>query len=44
MRCSLEYVADRRLMALRIHPIFESKNPFAFMEDVTGAVAFGEEF
>ncbi len=32
MRQYLEYVADRRLSALGIHPIFEAKNPFGFME------------
>jgi ribonucleoside-diphosphate reductase beta chain len=32
MRSYLEYVADRRLGALGIHPIFEAKNPFGFME------------
>src|SRR5205085_5346351 len=32
MRSYLEYVADRRLSALGIHPIFEAKNPFSFME------------
>jgi ribonucleoside-diphosphate reductase beta chain len=32
MRRYLEYVADRRLVSLGIHPIFEAKNPFAFME------------
>ncbi len=32
MRSYLEFVADRRLMALGIHPIFEAKNPFGFME------------
>lgn len=32
MRQYLEYVADRRLSALGIQPIFHSKNPFDFME------------
>jgi ribonucleoside-diphosphate reductase beta chain len=32
MRSYLEYVADRRLASLGIHPIFEAKNPFSFME------------
>lgn len=32
MRQYLEYIADRRLAALGIHPIFNSKNPFDFME------------
>lgn len=32
MRQYLEYVADRRLMTLGIHPVFEAKNPFSFME------------
>jgi ribonucleoside-diphosphate reductase beta chain len=32
MRSYLEYVADRRLGSLGIHPIYEAKNPFAFME------------
>ena len=32
MRGYLEYVADRRLSALGIHPIYEAKNPFSFME------------
>lgn len=32
MRRYLEFVADRRLSSLGIHPIFEAKNPFAFME------------
>lgn len=32
MREYLEYVADRRLAALGIDPIYGSKNPFAFME------------
>jgi ribonucleoside-diphosphate reductase beta chain len=28
----LQYVADRRLEALGIEPVFQSKNPFGFME------------
>jgi ribonucleoside-diphosphate reductase beta chain len=32
MRRYLEYVADRRLSALGIHPVFEARNPFSFME------------
>lgn len=32
MREYLQYVADRRLEALRIRPVFGSRNPFAFME------------
>jgi ribonucleoside-diphosphate reductase beta chain len=32
MRHYLEYVADRRLSSLGIHPIYEAKNPFSFME------------
>lgn len=32
MRTYLEYVADRRLSALGIHPIYEAKNPFSFMD------------
>lgn len=32
MRQYLEFVADRRLSALGIHPIFEARNPFSFME------------
>ncbi len=32
MRDYLQYVADRRLEALRIAPIFGSRNPFDFME------------
>jgi ribonucleoside-diphosphate reductase beta chain len=32
MRKYLEFVADRRFQSLGIHPIFEAKNPFAFME------------
>lgn len=32
MRQYLEYIADQRLMTLGIHPQFEAKNPFAFME------------
>ncbi len=32
MREYLEYVADRRLAALQLEPIFGSRNPFAFME------------
>ncbi len=32
MRQYLEYVADRRLSALGLHPIYEAKNPFTFME------------
>ena len=32
MRRYLEYVADRRLVSLGIHPIFEAKNPFLFLE------------
>ena len=28
----LQYMADRRLVALGIEPIFGSKNPFDFME------------
>jgi len=32
MRAYLEHVADRRLAALGIEPLFGSRNPFAFME------------
>jgi ribonucleoside-diphosphate reductase beta chain len=32
MREYLEYVADRRLMALQLPPVYGSRNPFAFME------------
>jgi len=32
MRQYLEYIADQRLIALGIGPMFESKNPFGFME------------
>lgn len=32
MREYLEYVADRRLTALQLAPVFGSRNPFAFME------------
>ncbi|HWB84647.1 MAG TPA: ribonucleotide-diphosphate reductase subunit beta [Bryobacteraceae bacterium] len=32
MRQYLEYVADRRLAALQLQPIYGSSNPFAFME------------
>jgi len=32
MREYLEYVADRRLAALQLPPIYGSQNPFAFME------------
>lgn len=32
MREYLQYVADRRLVALRLAPIYGSRNPFAFME------------
>jgi ribonucleoside-diphosphate reductase beta chain len=32
MRQYLEYIADRRLAALHIQPIFGSRNPFDFME------------
>lgn len=32
MREYLEYVADRRLAALHLPPIYGSRNPFAFME------------
>jgi ribonucleoside-diphosphate reductase beta chain len=32
MREYLQHVADRRLMALGIEPVYGSKNPFAFME------------
>lgn len=32
MRQYLEYIADRRLAALGIQPIFHAKNPFDFME------------
>jgi ribonucleoside-diphosphate reductase beta chain len=32
MRRYLEFVADRRLLALGIGPLFEARNPFAFME------------
>ena len=32
MREYLEYVADRRLEALGISPVFNSRNPFGFME------------
>jgi ribonucleoside-diphosphate reductase beta chain len=30
MREYLEYVADRRLMALQLAPLYGSRNPFAF--------------
>jgi ribonucleoside-diphosphate reductase beta chain len=32
MRTYLEFIADQRLSALGINPIFNSKNPFSFME------------
>ncbi len=32
MRQYLEFIADRRLMALGIEPVYGSKNPFSFME------------
>ena len=32
MRQYLEYVADQRLKALHLPPLFGSRNPFAFME------------
>jgi ribonucleoside-diphosphate reductase beta chain len=32
MREYLEYIADRRLAALQLPPIYGSRNPFAFME------------
>src|SRR5215813_1509807 len=32
MREYLEYIADRRLAALQLQPIYGSRNPFAFME------------
>lgn len=32
MREYLEYIADRRLVALELTPIFGSRNPFSFME------------
>jgi ribonucleoside-diphosphate reductase beta chain len=32
MREYLQYVADRRLEALQLAPIFGSRNPFDFME------------
>lgn len=32
MRRYLEYVADQRLAALHIAPVYHSKNPFSFME------------
>ena len=32
MRQYLEYVADQRLMALGMDPIFNARNPFGFME------------
>lgn len=32
MREYLQHVADRRLQALGIEPVYDSKNPFAFME------------
>lgn len=32
MREYLQYVADSRLQRLGMKPVFESKNPFAFME------------
>ena len=32
MRQYLEYVADSRVARLGMHPIFDAKNPFAFME------------
>jgi ribonucleoside-diphosphate reductase beta chain len=32
MRQYLEYVADQRLMALRIAPIYHVRNPFSFMD------------
>lgn len=28
----LEFIADQRLKALGIHPMFEAKNPLGFME------------
>lgn len=32
MRQYLEFIADQRLMALQIPPIYKAKNPFGFME------------
>jgi ribonucleoside-diphosphate reductase beta chain len=32
MREYLEYIADRRLVALQLPPVYGSRNPFAFME------------
>lgn len=32
MRSYLEYIADRRFVALGIQPVFGSRNPFSFME------------
>jgi ribonucleoside-diphosphate reductase beta chain len=32
MRQYLEYVADQRLISLGIAPVYNSKNPFTFME------------
>lgn len=32
MRQYLEFIADQRLKALGIHPMFEAKNPLGFME------------
>jgi ribonucleoside-diphosphate reductase beta chain len=32
MRQYLEYVADRRLIALGLKPVYHSRNPFDFME------------
>jgi ribonucleoside-diphosphate reductase beta chain len=32
MRTYLEFVADQRLIALGLNPLFRSKNPFSFME------------
>jgi len=32
MRTYLQYVADQRLMALGIPPVYNVKNPFGFME------------
>lgn len=32
MRQYLQYVADQRLMALGLNPVYQTKNPFAFME------------
>jgi ribonucleoside-diphosphate reductase beta chain len=32
MREYLEYVADRRLMALQLPPVYGARNPFSFME------------